>query len=76
MATAIAWIFAVLTLGYLIPGAIATTRKHPSSVAVWCVNVLLGWSVIGWIVALIWALTTPQPQQIIINNTNTTESKN
>ncbi len=38
-----------------IPGVIATMRGHESQLAIWLVCFLLGWTGIGWIVALIWS---------------------
>lgn len=52
----------VLGLGiYLLPAGIAFLRGHQSSVAIALVTVLLGWSFIGWVVALVWAFTNPRP---------------
>lgn len=42
---------------YLFPATVASGRKHNNSVAIFAFNLLLGWSVLGWIAALIWALT-------------------
>ncbi len=58
---ALAWILTVLTVGYLLPWAIAATRGKSNSLAVGLVNFLLGWTVIGWIVALVMAC---QPHQV------------
>jgi len=41
---------------YLIPSYIAFARKVPSSVAIAVLNIFLGWSIIGFIVALVWSL--------------------
>ncbi len=38
-----------------IPGMIASARGHESQLAIWLVCFLLGWTGIGWIVALIWS---------------------
>jgi hypothetical protein len=57
---AIAWILTVLTLGYMLPWAIAATRGKSNSWAVGLVNFLLGWTFIGWIVALVMACTAHQ----------------
>lgn len=51
----IVWALALCTLGYLLPGAIATTRGCYRKVSIWLVNIFLGWSVIGWFWALIWS---------------------
>ena len=52
----VAWVCAVLTSGYMLPWAIAVTRKRPDHVSIALVNVLLGWTVVGWIVALVMAM--------------------
>jgi len=45
----------LLTLGYLLPWSIAYCRDHPNQTAIVIVNVFLGWTLIGWFGALIWA---------------------
>lgn len=44
---------------YLIPTVVAFHRQHHNRQAIGALNLLLGWTVIGWIAALIWALTRP-----------------
>lgn len=56
MGNAIAWIvsLALLAALYMLPTFIAYKRQHNvSGVAI--VNVLLGWSIIGWVIALVMA---------------------
>jgi hypothetical protein len=55
-----AWIFTVLTLGYMLPWAIAATRGKSNSWAVGLLNFLLGWTFIGWVAALIMACMAHQ----------------
>ncbi len=45
---------------YLIPTIIAATRKPVNMTAAIVVNIFLGWSLIGWIIALVLALGTKQ----------------
>lgn len=45
---------------YIIPIIVANKRKHPNKLAITVLNIFLGWSFIGWIVALVWACTTNQ----------------
>ena len=47
----------VFILIYAIPSIIAFRRYHNSAVAILLTNLLLGWTGIGWVVALIWAFT-------------------
>lgn len=42
-------------LFYLPPTIIAWVRQHPNRVSIFLLNLLLGWTVIGWFVALIWS---------------------
>lgn len=42
---------------YFLPLAIAYNRDHRSYNAIGVVNFLFGWTVIGWLWALIWSLT-------------------
>lgn len=38
-----------------LPLWIARVRKHPHSLAIFLINLLLGWTLLFWLVALIWA---------------------
>ena len=42
---------------YLFPFGIATLRQHPAVDWIYVVNWLLGWTLIGWVVALAWAVS-------------------
>lgn len=42
---------------YLIPTFVAGARKHHNTPAILALNLLLGWTLLGWVVALVWALT-------------------
>ena len=43
---------------YVLPTIIAVARGHQNSLPIALVNVLLGWSVFGWVAALAWACTS------------------
>ncbi len=55
-----AWVFTVLTLGYFLPWAVAATRGKSNSWAIGLVNFLVGWTLIGWVVALVMACMAHQ----------------
>jgi hypothetical protein len=61
----VAIIVAILTAGYMAPWAIAAVRdvRHWS---VFWVNLLLGWTIVGWIIALVMSLRA-QRQVIVVN---------
>lgn len=47
---------AVVLVGFL-PSIIAFARRHHNRIAILVLNVLLGWTLIGWVLALVWSLT-------------------
>lgn len=49
--------FAVTFGMYFLPAFIAWARRHRNSVAIFLLTLLLGWTGIGWIVALVWSFT-------------------
>ena len=50
--------FIVCCLLYFLPSIIA--HRKQAFLGIFLVNLLLGWTVIGWIVALIWACTAEE----------------
>ena len=42
---------------YFFPAMIAANRKHASAGAIFVLNLLLGWTFLGWVAALVWSLT-------------------
>ena len=42
---------------YITPGVVALIREHHQTLAIWVLNIFAGWSVIGWVAALVWAFT-------------------
>ena len=44
---------------YFTPTIIAAVRRHHNILAIFLINFLLGWTVIGWIGALVWSLIDP-----------------
>jgi ABC-type uncharacterized transport system permease subunit len=47
-------------IGYIIPGLIAWDRGHHEQRKIWIVTIVLGWTGVGWLMALIWALNGPR----------------
>jgi hypothetical protein len=47
----------VATLIYFLPTIIALARGHLSTLAIFLLNLFLGWTLLGWIIALIWSCT-------------------
>jgi len=45
-----------LVIVYFYPTIVAYNRRHTNKEALFVLNLLLGWSIIGWAVALTWAV--------------------
>jgi len=45
-----------IVLIYFLPFIVAIARKHLDSTAIFVLNLFLGWTFIGWVIALIWAV--------------------
>lgn len=53
-------VVAILTIGYMLPWMVAEMRGKSNHWAVFALNLLLGWTLIGWVWALVMALTSHQ----------------
>lgn len=49
---------------YFLPSFNASSRKHPNSSSIFLLNLFLGWTMIGWVVALVWSASSIVPQVI------------
>lgn len=49
-------------LFYFIPWFIALARQHNNVVAIFFLNLFLGWTLIGWVGALVWACVRTQEE--------------
>jgi hypothetical protein len=52
---AFAWVLTLLSAGYLLPWAIAATRGKSNSGGIGLLTFFLGWTFVGWVVALVMA---------------------
>jgi hypothetical protein len=66
------WIFSpfhgvvVLALLYFIPAIVGGKKRNAR--AIFWLNFFLGWTVVGWVGTLVWALMQdPLPAQVIVN---------
>ncbi|BDC38940.1 superinfection immunity protein [Paraburkholderia terrae] len=48
----------ISVLLYFIPTFIAKSRQHHNFGAIVALNIFLGWTFIGWVASLVWALTS------------------
>lgn len=49
-------VLAVFGVPYFIPTIIAYSRRKANRAAVFALNFFLGWTFLGWVVSLVWAL--------------------
>jgi len=60
---------------YFLPSIIAALRKKRNLAAIIILNILTGWTFIGWIAALVWSITNDSNQNLSVNvNTNSARS--
>lgn len=52
---AIGWIYS-----YFFPTVEALIRKSPDTLAIGVLNFFLGWTLVGWVVALVWSVRTSE----------------
>jgi hypothetical protein len=46
---------------YFLPVIMADIRQHRNEASIAVVNLFLGWTLVGWVVALAWALSADKP---------------
>ena len=49
---------AFLIAFYFLPTIVAACRRHLSTGAIIVLNILLGWTFLGWVIALVWACSS------------------
>ncbi|MDD4923947.1 MAG: superinfection immunity protein [Dehalococcoidales bacterium] len=50
-------LFVISLAVYFLPTIVAVVRKKRNALAIFLLNFFLGWTFIGWVVALVWAAT-------------------
>lgn len=56
-------VFCFFAALYLLPTIYAGSRSHPDMGAILTINLLLGWTLIGWVVAMAWAAKSIRADQ-------------
>jgi hypothetical protein len=63
----LAFFFPIFGFGfvlYFLPAIIAFARSKRDAVSILVLNLFLGWTMIGWVIALVWALKEDVPAVI------------
>jgi len=66
MRISFAIILSLLTACYLLPTTIALIRRRDNTLAIFLVNLLLGWTVLGWLITLVWSFTLSEPDNRVV----------
>ena len=48
-------IFALAVAGYIAPSLVAVARRHKAMWWIVGLNILVGWTIAGWIVLIVWS---------------------
>lgn len=49
---------------YFIPTFTAMSNHHRNTSGIFVLNIFLGWSLIGWVAALVWAISKSEPATV------------
>lgn len=52
---------AILGTIYLVPTFVAFMRGHRNAMPIFVINLLLGWTLLGWVAALAWSVAAQTP---------------
>lgn len=64
------WIISIILISYFFPSIIALLKGKSNTTAIIILNIFLGWTFVGWIVALVWAFTVDNKSQTVVINNN------
>jgi hypothetical protein len=56
----------LLVLAYFLPSLVAFARGHQSWLEIVTCNLLLGWTLLGWIAAFVWSLTVARWEATVV----------
>lgn len=67
-------LFFICAFVYFIPSIHAKSRRHPNLQSIILLNIFLGWTLIGWVVALVWSASAiASVEQIRVKNAGVPE---
>lgn len=58
-------LFVVGLLFYFVPTIVAYSRAHRNAHAIFVLNIATGWTFIGWVIAIVWACTSPHAVEVV-----------
>ncbi|SHG52776.1 Short C-terminal domain-containing protein [Fodinibius roseus] len=48
----------VLFGAYFLPSLVAMLRRHDNTGSIFVLNLLLGWTILGWVIGLVWSFSS------------------
>ena len=64
-------ILILISVTYFLPSVIALLRSKSNTFAIILLNIFLGWTFVGWVVALVWSVTSDNKSQTVVINNST-----
>lgn len=61
-------LYLVIIMIYILPTIIAEIKEKENIMSIFILNFLLGWTIIGWIIALIWAFMVENKTMYVFKN--------
>lgn len=61
-------VLVLVLLVYFIPSFVAVHRKHQQAAPIFLLNLCLGWTFLGWFVALMWSVSAVHHDVVESNN--------
>lgn len=61
-------LIAVAIYLYFIPAIYASRKNRRDTMPILVLNVLLGWTLVGWVVALVWAARDDSPASVVVQS--------
>ncbi len=58
----------IISVFYFLPAVVAKYRDTNNFGVIFAINLLFGWTVLGWIAALIWAILEPSRLKTTVNS--------
>ena len=56
---------AIILAFYFLPTIVAYNKEHQSWTALFFLNLFLGWTLVGWVIALVWAFVKPPKVEVL-----------
>lgn len=63
MKKTLAVLLSIISVGYFIPTTVAIIRERTNTGAIFVLNLFLGWTLIAWVISLVWAVAEESPKQ-------------